>query len=195
VNLDQRGLDKVLAGEPLSIVLFDLECTHLSGMIGRILCGAFKPLGKKPYVLRGDDERFWRPGQDVADDRALALAIRDELESYDIIVGHNSKLFDVKFLDARLFKAGARPREPRIHIDTMWVVRSHLKTSSKLQYIQEFVGLEESKTPISWDDWARAGAFDKKGMDRVVEHCIQDVKVLEEVYVRLRPYIKKLTRG
>lgn len=193
-SLDRPVLDKLLSGEPLSIVFWDLECTSLSGMIGRILCCSFKPYESDVYTFRGDSKEF--KSKDPVDDSKLASAIRDELECYDIIVGHNSKLFDSKFLEARLFKAGERPRENRYHIDTMWAVRSHLRISSALKNLELVVpGLEDKKTPITWDDWGRAAAQDRAGMDQVVSHCEADVRVLEGVYKQLRPYVKELKRG
>lgn len=189
---DRSVTEKLLTGEPLSIVMWDLECTNLSAMIGRILCCSFKPFGKKVYTLRADEIA---PDSDPTDDAGLVHKIRDELESYDIIVGHNSKLFDAKFLGGRLFKAGLRPREKRFHVDSMWTVRANLRISSKLVNVQEFAGLEDKKTPITWDDWARAGAFYGKGMDQVVSHCEADVRVLEGVYRRIIPFIGELKVG
>jgi DNA polymerase III epsilon subunit-like protein len=111
-----------------------------------------------------------------------------------VIVGHNSKLFDRKFLNARLIKAGERPKNSQFHFDTMWTIRTHLRTSSKLDNIQKFLNLPDEKTPISWDDWMRAGAFDGSAMDQVVKHCEQDVRVLEQAYWKLLPYQRTLRR-
>lgn len=195
MNLTDEQTRRLLTGGSLSVVMWDLECTNLSAMIGRVLCCSFKEYGKKEVItLRGDDRKF--RGEDIVDDSHLVGAIRDTLESYDVIVGHNSKLFDAKFLEGRLFKAALRPRQKSLHVDTMWTVRSNLRISSKLDNIQQFApGIEDKKTPITWDDWARAGAWDKKGMDRVVEHCEQDVKVLEGVFESLTPYLGKIVRG
>lgn len=178
---------------------FDLECTSLSGMIGRILCCSFKPIvlpkmKTDVYTLRGDDRKFRNP-EDIVDDSKLVVAIRDELESYDVIVGHNSKLFDRKFLNARLLKANERPLKPMFHIDTMWIVRSHMRISSRLQNVQQFLGLPDEKTPISWDNWMRGAAFDKKAMDEIVHHCEQDVKVLEQAYWRLVPHVREIRKA
>lgn len=182
----------------MRIVAWDLETTNLGANFGRILCCSFKPITEKqnakPYTFRGDDPEYANP-DDIIDDGDLALAIRDELESYDIIVGHNSKLFDSKFLNARLLKAGHAPRQPRFHVDTMWIVRTHFRMSSKLDNVQKMLGLPEEKTPISWDDWARAQTYNKKAMDEVVKHCEQDVKVLEEAYWKLVPSIRTMQRG
>jgi uncharacterized protein YprB with RNaseH-like and TPR domain len=192
-SYDEKQLLDKLQGRAPSVVMWDIEATSLSGMIGRILCSSFKPLGEEPYTFRGDRKPY-RNG-DIADDSALAIAIRDELEKYDVLVGHNSKLFDAKFLAARLFRVGERPRRKQLHVDTMWLIRSNLRMSSKLDNIQKFIGLPEEKSPIAWDDWARAGAWNRQAMDYVVEHCEQDVRVLEGVYVKLLPYVSRLVKG
>jgi len=103
--------------------------------------------------FRGDQKPY--RATDIVDDSKLAIAIRDELEKYDLIIGHNSKLFDRKFLNARLIKAGERSLKPIWHIDTMWVVRTHFRMSSKLDNVQKMLGLSDEKTVIDWDVWAR----------------------------------------
>lgn len=188
-----KALESALRGQTHSVCFWDLECTSLSGMIGHILCCSFKPLGGAVYTFRGDRKPY--KGDRPHDDSRLAAAIRDELERYDIIVGHNSKLFDGKFLAARLFKAGLRPREKRYHVDSMWAVRSSLRISSKLENVQTFAGLQDKKTPVTWDDWADASAGHKGAMDEVVRHCEADVTVLEQAYERLIPYVGGLVLG
>lgn len=185
----------------MRIVAWDLECSNLSGMIGRVLCCGFKEVvppehkvNLEPYVLRGDSKKFKNP-KDLADDGKLVTAIRDELEKFDVVIAHNGKLFDRKFLNARLMKAGERPLRAIFFIDPMWIVRTHMRTSSKLDNIQQFLGLEDSKTKITWDDWARAMGSDRKAMDVIVEHVVQDVLVLEQAYWRLLPAMRTITRA
>jgi len=179
-------------------VAFDLECTSLSGMIGRILCCSFQPISGPDeslpvYTFRGDQKPY--RATDIVDDSKLAIAIRDELEKYDLIIGHNSKLFDRKFLNARLIKAGERSLKPIWHIDTMWVVRTHFRMSSKLDNVQKMLGLSDEKTVIDWDVWARGATFNKGAMDEIVHHCEQDVKVLESAYWRLLPSVRTIQKG
>jgi uncharacterized protein YprB with RNaseH-like and TPR domain len=194
MNLSDEQTQRLLTGGSLSVVFWDLECTNLSAMIGRVLCCSFKEQDGSVVTLRGDDRKY--RGSDIVDDSLLVEAIRDRLEGYDVIVGHNSKLFDAKFLEGRLFRAGLRPRRKALHVDTMWAIRSNLRVSSKLDNIQQLApGVEDKKTPITWDDWARAGAWDKHGMEKVVSHCEQDVVVLEGVYKTLVPYLGKVVRG
>jgi uncharacterized protein YprB with RNaseH-like and TPR domain len=170
-------------------------------MIGRILCCSFKytcgPQGKhknEVYTFRGDDKKFRNP-KDVVDDSKLVVAIRDELEKADVIVAHNGKLFDRKFLNARLLRCNERPLRPIFFVDPMWIVRSHMRISSKLQNIQQFLKLPDEKTPISWEQWARGSSFDKPAMDEIVYHCEKDVKVLEQAYWRLLPFMREVRKA
>src|SRR5688572_6481548 len=173
-------------------------------MVGRMLCCSFKPLvwhregeepeWARPYTFRGDDKKY-RNGKDLADDSRLAIAVRDELEKYDIIVGHNSKLFDRKFLNARLMRYGERPLKSMWHLDTMWIIRTHAAMSSKLDNVQKHMGLPDEKTPITWDDWQRGAGFDRAAMDQIVQHCEQDVIVLAQAYWRLLPFVRDIRRA
>ncbi len=183
----------------MRIVGYDLECSSLSGMVGRLLCGVVKDFIPPEYgrgkvqVFRGDDKKYRT--SDFADDGPLAVAIRDCLEQADVVVGHNSKLFDRKFLNARLMKAGERPLKSQFNVDTMWIVRTHMRTSSKLVNVQQFLGLPDEKTDITWDDWTRGIAFDKKALDTIADHCIKDVEVLEEAYWKLLPMMRTISRA
>lgn len=182
----------------MRIVSWDIECSSLSGMVGRIICSGFKPVippeygTTKPYIFRLDDKKFYL--KDAADDSKLAVAIRDELEKYDVVIAHNGILFDRKFLNARLLKAAERPLKPIFFVDTMWIVRTHMRTSSKLDNLQQYLGLPDEKTKITWDDWQRGVARDNKALDIIAKHCIQDVKVLEQAYWRLLPAMRTLGR-
>lgn len=186
-KLDEHGKARVLLGEsPFSIVMFDIEATHLKPNVGRILCCSFKPLGGEVYTFHGHQKPFMKP--DVYDDTALATAIRDELESYDIIVGWNSKGFDTKFINSRLIRSGERTKKAQYQIDGMWSWRSKFNAWSGLDSAQKFARPDASteKTTIAWEQWMRALGWNKAlreaAMAEIVDHCEKDVVVLEEVY-------------
>ncbi len=179
----------------MNVVFFDTESTDLRAMMGRILCASFADLSGEPYTFR-IDRKPWRD-KDPINDGPLCVAIRDELEKYNMIVGWNSKLHDIPLLNARLAKAGHRPYQPlNFHLDLMWYAGgSSMKIGSKkLDNVAKYFNLPEQKTPISWDQWQRAGALNKAAMDEVVGHCEPDVKVLRAAYPHLLPYVKNLHR-
>jgi uncharacterized protein YprB with RNaseH-like and TPR domain len=176
-------------------VVFDIETTDLKGLMGRILCCSFLDGITGEVKTFRSDEKPWR-GRSKIDDSRLAIAIREELEKYTLIVGHNSKLFDVPFVNARLAKAGERPIRVQWHLDTRWYLNSASMRvgSAKLENAQKFFELGEAKTPISWEQWQLAATLDKQAMDEVVVHCEQDVKVLAELVPHILPYVSNLHR-
>lgn len=186
-KLDEYGKKRILLGEErFSICFFDLECTHLKPNVGRILCCSFKTLGGKVYTFEALERRF--KDQDVYDDSRLAVAIREELEKFDIVVGHNSKMFDTRFLNSRLIRVSERTKRAQYQIDSMWSWRSKFSAWSGLDNVQKFAlpDAEVTKSPVEWAQWMRALGWNRelarKAMDEIVDHCERDVIVLEEVY-------------
>lgn len=186
----------------MKVLFFDTESTDLKAMMGRILCASFAwaevtdgtvEVGE-PFTFRYD-RKPWR-GQKVIDDSRLCVAIREQLEQANVIVGWNSKLHDIPLLNARLAKAGHRHFYPHLHLDLMWYAGgSSMKIGSrKLDNVAKYFNLPAQKTAISWDDWQCAGAGNTEAMDVVVEHCEADVLVLGQAYGHLLPYVKNLHR-
>ena len=164
--------------------------------MGRIFCCSFLPIRDgvvdKPYTFHLQESRL--KGSSKIDDSKLCIAIRDELERYNLIVGWNSKLFDLPLLNARLAKHGQRPCRVQFHGDMMWYAGgSSMRIGSrKLVNVQKFFKLGEEKTEIDWEDWQKVATGDQKAMKKVVEHCEADVKVLAEAYWKLLPYVATL---
>jgi len=190
-------------------VAWDLETTDLKALMGRVLCCSFMeitPPGtalRRPYTFRGDRAPWmnvptskWHEDPEAISDAKLVVAIRDELERYNMIVSWNGKLFDAAFLNARLLKIRERPLRPQFHLDSMWYAAgsSNRIGSRKLDNVQRFLGLSESKTPITWEDWQRAGMGNMKAFNQVVKHCEQDVKVLAQAYWRFLPNVSSIHR-
>lgn len=177
----------------LDIVYFDLETTGLTAIMGRLLCASFADAWGRVTTFRIDQtERVSK-----IDDRELALKIRDQLETYDVIVGHNSKLFDVSFLNARLLRWDERPlRKDLKHIDTMYLagIQNVKIGSRKLVNIQKFSNIENEKSEVDWDTWALAGLGDKEAMEEVIDHCERDVLVLREVFGKLKAHVVNIHR-
>lgn len=184
----------------MRIVAFDCETTDLKALMGRILCCSFYPIvgsekvGGDVYTLRGDAKKL--KDRDIINDHKLVCAIRDELEKYNVIVGWNSKLFDLPMINARLAKYGERLCHPQMHLDLMYYAGgcSLRIGSKKLVNVQKYFQLGEEKSEIAWEQWQRAAALDKAAMDEVVDHCERDVKVLNEAYWKMIGSVANLHR-
>jgi len=165
--------------------------------MGRIFCCSFLPImgvPVEPYSFHLQQPQY--RGKSKIDDSKLCVAIRNELERYNCIVGWNSKLFDLPLLNARLAKHRERPCKPQFHLDMMWYAGgSSMRIGSrKLVNVQKYFGIGEEKTEINWEQWQLVGTGDTKAMKDVVVHCEQDVKVLVEAYWHLLPHVATVHR-
>lgn len=177
------------------MAFFDIESTNLGAIMGRMLVWSIADSWGNITTARITDF----PQDSIIHDEGLAVALRDELERYDIIVGWNSKLFDVSFLNARLLRWGQRPlRQDLMHSDPMYKARqggySARIGSSKLDNVAKFFRTDDQKTPLDWDTWNLAAAGDSEAMDKIVEHCEADVLVLRSVFGHLKPLIRSIHR-
>lgn len=154
---------------------------------------------KRPHDLPSSGHANYFPGEETIDDSKLAVAIRDELESADLIVTWNGILHDIPLLNARLQVGGERPYKNKTwpkgtHIDLMYFATgSALKIGSKaLANVAKFFNLEHQKTPLDGKIWQRAAAGDRKAMSDIVEHCEADVLTMRDAFPYLAEHIKKL---
>lgn len=182
----------------MKVLFFDTESTDLSASWGRVLCASFVSLedDAEPYTFRGDVRPY--RGRNRIDDSKLVKAVRDELESADIIVGWNSILHDQPLVNARLALAGERTlalgeKHGTTHLDLMWYAggQSMKIGGRRLDTIAKYFKAENQKTPLDGETWQLAGAGDREAMDSVVEHCEYDVLVLKDLWPNLAPQVKK----
>lgn len=173
----------------------DIESTNLGAMFGHVLCTSFADEFGRVETLRIDDARF--AGRNIIDDGPLVAGIRDKLETYDVVVGHNFRLFDKAFLNARLIKAGERPiRSDLKIIDSLYLVggQNMRLGSRRLESVAKFLELPVQKTPLDGTTWQLAGAGDKGALDLVVEHCEHDVLVERLAFARLKGFVSVIHR-
>lgn len=183
----------------MRVTVFDIETTDLGANFGRLLACSFidHPFDGKVETYRRDYKKW--AGKKLTDDSKLAVAIRDRLEAADIIVGWNSIMFDVPFINARLMHAGERPlrvgkTNATHHLDIMYYAGGqHMRIGSRrLDVVTKFFNVPNLKTPLTAEVWAEASVGDKAAMNDVVEHCEADVRATSDVLHKLAPHVKKI---
>jgi uncharacterized protein YprB with RNaseH-like and TPR domain len=172
----------------ISSCVFDLETTNLSADFGVILCGVVKGAGERHKTFRADElNPKWASKR--SDDREVLTAIIAELSGYDIWVAHNGAKFDVPFLRTRLLAWGLEPLPSKKLVDPVLLARNKLRMSfNSLSQVANHLQVN-SKTDVQPQQWIAAALDgDKKAMSYIVEHCVQDVYVLEKVIGELKHY-------
>jgi uncharacterized protein YprB with RNaseH-like and TPR domain len=171
----------------LSSICVDIETFNFAANFGIILCAVIKQDGNDPIVFRHDKLcKTWKTRR--SDDSAIAAAVARELSKHPIWVAHNGKKFDLPYINTRLLRAGIPPLpKPKVMVDPVELARNNLRMSyNSLDQISSLLGVN-TKTEVDAQIWCRA-AFDgdREAMDYIVEHCIQDVVILETVVDKLK---------
>lgn len=185
----------------MRFAVVDLECTALKSDQGFLLCAGILPLGGKPKVIGlrkvGPEEGRHKI------DHYLAVAIREEIETYDGIITWNGIMFDVPFLNDRLMLCGEDPLEKRFHIDIMYQARQGKSrlTSSRLDWVSKVLKVQSKKTDLDLNIWKEAEAealghfkVGHKNYDYIEEHCLKDLVVTEQVYERLKNRVQTISK-
>ena len=198
-----KALVKSPAHPTLKILILDIEnAPMLSYHWGVWKQNIGKPMrleGNRSYMMSiamkwlGEDKVHYFETR-TEDDSQLIKDTLKFLDEADIVIAHNGKSFDMRKINAYAITNGINPPSPYRQIDTLIEARKHfmferntlahladtLDCSPKLDHAQ-FQGFELWKECMAGNDdaWAEMKLYN-----------VEDVNVLEEVYLKMRPYIK-----
>jgi len=124
------------------------------------------------------------------DDERLMQNLWTILDEAQIVVAHNGKGFDIPKITTRFLVHNMPPPSPYRQIDTKEVSKNTLNLpSNKLEALARLFGFE-GKYDTDFELWADCMKGDVTALLRMEEYNNQDVRVLEKVYIKLRPYMK-----
>lgn len=146
-----------------------------------ILCFAAKWVGKAGVVYASvhDD------GKEAMLEKAHSL-----LDEADAVLHWNGKKFDVPHLNREFLLAGMTPPSPVAQIDLMAVVKKHFRfPSNKLDHVAEALGIGKKKDTGGFQLWRDCMNGCKRAWATMKKYNIQDVRLLEDAYNKLLPWI------
>jgi hypothetical protein len=126
-------------------------------------------------------------------DKRLVDGLWRLLDEADVVIAHNLDGFDKKVAQARFFRHGLKLPSPYQTIDTLAVARRMFGNklgSNRLDHLaQKVLGIDgKMETPKGL--WRECCNGSKDAISTMNIYCQQDIKVLEDVYFALRPYIQ-----
>jgi DNA polymerase elongation subunit (family B) len=122
--------------------------------------------------------------------KKMLNGIRNLLSEADVVVGWNSKSFDVPWIQGELIQNDFRPPVPFKQVDLFQVSRSQFKfASNKLQFVAPLLTQKE-KIKTDFELWTAVMAKDPKACARMEAYCKQDVHMLHDIYDKMLPWIK-----
>jgi hypothetical protein len=124
------------------------------------------------------------------DDRRILKSIWALLEESDCVIAHNGKKFDLRKLNARFWHHKMKPPTPYQIIDTLKESQKVLGTTShRLDYLGKYM-VNQGKMETNFDLWIRCFHGEQEALDYMFAYNEEDVVLLEEIYLELRPWIK-----
>lgn len=142
----------------------------------------------------GDDPTWYADVRMKGGEKAVLDLLLLLLNRADIVIAHNAKGFDIPTINARAIQHGMLPPSPYKVIDTYIVAKKEFRfISNKLEHLAKALGCKEKlkhKNFPGFELWSECLAGNEKAWEELKKYNIQDVVTLEEVYLKMRPWIR-----
>lgn len=146
-----------------------------------LLAFAFKWMGSRAVEGYAQDEYT---------EEELVYILHDLLDQADVVIAHNGDRFDQKMSNTKFLEYGLEPPQPYKSIDTLKVARKYFRfTSNRLGDLGEKLGVGSKVQLGGFAVWLACMNGDQAAWNKMKRYNKQDVKLLEEVYYKLRPWI------
>lgn len=160
-----------------------------------ILCFAYKWLGHKTEVVALPDFSGYKPRAhswmvSKTKDRSLMRKLWTLLNKADVVIAQNGDAFDIPKIKTRMIYYGMRPPSHFRTIDTLKAARTFAFNSNKLDDLGDYLGEGRKLKHQGFEVWRGCMAGDSHCWDVMKRYNIQDVNLLERIYLRLRPWMK-----
>lgn len=183
------------------VLILDIETAPNLAYVWRIWKEnvGLNQLMERSYIMSfsakwlGDDKVLYKENRH-GNDKELVADLLLLLSSADIVVAHNADKFDLPTINARAIEHGLMPPAPYKVVDTLKVAKREFRfISNKLEHLADVLGcapkLKHAKFP-GFMLWYQCLKQNDEAWKEMKEYNIQDVIALEEVYLKLRPWMK-----
>lgn len=124
------------------------------------------------------------------DDSRIVASLYKLIDEADIICAYNGKSFDIPYMNQRFLIYGYPPYTPTQVIDPYETAKTVFRFSSnKMDNLATQLGLQ-NKIKTDFNLWKGCTEGNKECLDDMLKYNKQDVVVLEEIYLKILPWIK-----
>lgn len=151
---------------------------------GSILSFAAKWLGNKSVIYSDVQTKT---------EAQIVQEMIDLLSEADVVVAHNAKKFDIPMIIGRALVLGIAPPSPFKVVDTLLEARRLFgMPSNSLEYLALILGCtakDGHKEFPGFELWKECLANNPKAWKEMKVYNIQDIDTLEEIYLKMRPFM------
>lgn len=167
----------------------DIESTNLKANWGYVLCYVIKT-GEGKLIKRTVTPKDIQKG---IYDKNLMKQFCEDARKFDRLFTFYGARFDIPFLRTRCIKHGLDfPIFKEIrHTDIYFLLRNRCNLHRKsLQVSCEFFDIAAKGHPIKPDVWFKCMAGNKKALDYIMVHCVEDVVATKKLWEKLQNFMK-----
>jgi len=128
--------------------------------------------------------------KDPENDYHVVKKLWDLFNEADIVIAHNGDRFDMRKANARFVVHELGPSSPVKSIDTLKIARRYFMfNSNKLDHLGKHLGIGRKVDTGGFETWAGCMRGDQKAWRLMTKYAKQDVDLLRDVYIKLRPWM------
>jgi len=200
---ESRRVGKNITNKP-KILLLDIETAPIKAYVWRLwkqdislpqiisdwfmLTWSAKWLGESTILserLTGDEAKS-------ENDKRIVKKLWSLLDDADMVIAHNGNTFDIPKINSRFLVTGLSSPSSYKQIDTKIIAKNQFGFSSnKLQHLANLLGIE-GKYDTDFELWVKCLQGDEESLEYMELYNKHDVEVLEDVFIKLRPFAKGL---
>lgn len=170
--------------KPALIYSFGIRDQHINhGQIakdGGTICVGMKWSGERKVTVLSE----WEHGY-----QTMLDGVHAAISECDAVCTYNGARFDMPKLMGNFLVAGMKPPPPPTQIDIYLAVRKMGFICNKLAYVAPLLGLGDKLKHEGLPMWIRVMQGDEAAQRKMARYCAQDVRLLEQVYERVRPFV------
>jgi predicted RNA-binding Zn-ribbon protein involved in translation (DUF1610 family)/DNA polymerase elongation subunit (family B) len=185
----------------LNILIYDLETRPTEAFVwqawkvnvaagqvkeqGHVICWAAKWLGDSNSKTMFGSE--WEEDGDID---CYIYRLHALMEEADAVITYNGNKFDEPVIRTEFARRGLPPVAPHKSIDLYQVVRKQFRLlHNRMDSVAEFLGIKGKTETGGFQLWVDVINEVPKAQALMKKYNIQDIRVLEEIYHKLLPWI------
>lgn len=170
--------------KPAIVASFGIRDQHLTHKQilenGGVICVGLKWVGERKVRVLSEWEHGWQ---------GMVEGVHQALSEADAVATYNGASFDIPKLMGCFLLAGLSPPPPPTQIDIYKAVRKLGFICNKLDYIAPLLGLGGKVKHAGLEMWLQVMDGCPKAQRKMAKYCAGDVRLTEEVYEKVRPFI------
>ena len=171
--------------KPAIVYSFGIRDQHINhGQIkedGDTICVGLKWYGERGVTVLSE----WDHGYSE-----MLAGTHAAISEADAVCTYNGAKFDIPKLMGNFLRAGMAPPPQPTQIDIYLAVRKMGFICNKLDYVAPLLGLGSKVKHEGLPMWIKVMNGDPVAQKRMARYCAGDVRLLEDVYKRVLPYIR-----